>query len=307
MRKLLLSLSIVLLLMGCSKNDTRKGFQVGVIQFGDFASLNDTLGGLEEVLGDKVNLSVKSAQGDAANVVGIATQFVDDEVDLIVAITTQSAQAAVAASDGEIPVVFAAVSDPLSAGLTDLEYVTGVSDIAPLQAQFDLMKDLTPSVKKVGVLFKTGDPNGVYQTERVKEVGSQNGFEVIEKGAMEVADLSISASQLSEQVDAFYLITDGLIVGNTGVIVDEATRNGKVTYASEDGQFEQGVLASNSISYLELGKQAGVLAEKILFDAIKPGTLPIESANKTTPQISQSVAESFGIEIPEDYLEYLLD
>lgn len=307
MRKLLLSLSIVLLLMGCSKNDTQKGFQVGVIQFGDFASLNDTLDGLEEVLGDKVNLSVKSAQGDAANVVGIATQFVDDEVDLIVAITTQSAQAAVAASDGEIPVVFAAVSDPLSAGLTDLEYVTGVSDIAPLQAQFDLMKDLTPSVKKVGVLFKTGDPNGVYQTERVKEVGSQNGFEVIEKGAMEVADLSISASQLSEQVDAFYLITDGLIVGNTGVIVDEATRNGKVTYASEDGQFEQGVLASNSISYLELGKQAGVLAEKILFDAIKPGTLPIESANKTTPQISQSVAESFGIEIPEDYLEYLLD
>ena len=293
--------------MGCSKNDTQKGFQVGVIQFGDFASLNDTLDGLEEVLGDKVNLSVKSAQGDAANVVGIATQFVDDEVDLIVAITTQSAQAAVAASDGEIPVVFAAVSDPLSAGLTDLEYVTGVSDIAPLQAQFDLMKDLTPSVKKVGVLFKTGDPNGVYQTERVKEVGSQNGFEVIEKGAMEVADLSISASQLSEQVDAFYLITDGLIVGNTGVIVDEATRNGKVTYASEDGQFEQGVLASNSISYLELGKQAGVLAEKILFDAIKPGTLPIESANKTTPQISQSVAESFGIEIPEDYLEYLLD
>lgn len=307
MRKLLLSLSIVLLLMGCSKNDTQKGFQVGVIQFGDFASLNDTLDGLEEVLGDKVNLSVKSAQGDAANVVGIATQFVDDEVDLIVAITTQSAQAAVAASDGEIPVVFAAVSDPLSAGLTDLEYVTGVSDIAPLQAQFDLMKDLTPSVKKVGVLFKTGDPNGVYQTERVKEVGSQNGFEVIEKGAMEVADLSISASQLSEQVDAFYLITDGLIVGNTGVIVDEATRNGKVTYASEDGQFEQGVLASNSISYLELGKQAGVLAEKILFDAIQPGTLPIESANKTTPQISQSVAESFGIEIPEDYLEYLLD
>lgn len=307
MRKVKILLLIVLLLVGCSTKK-EKMFRVGVIQFGDFASLNDTLKGIEAVLeNEDIELIVKSAQGEAANVITIATQFVNDEVDLILAITTQAAQAAVAASDGKIPVVFAAVSDPVSSGVSGLDYVSGVSDIAPLQAQFDLISQLTPQVKKVGVLFKTGDPNGTFQTERIKEVGTKNGFDIVTKGAIEVSDLSISANALSQEVDAFYLITDGLIVGNTAVIVDEGLRNGVISYASEDGQFENGILASNSISYLEIGKQSAQMVIKILFENVSPGQIPIEEAKETYPQISKEMADYFEIEIPEALLSYVID
>ncbi|HZJ87055.1 MAG TPA: ABC transporter substrate-binding protein [Erysipelothrix sp.] len=307
MRKVLALLMVFGLLVGCS-NESKSGFNVGVIQFGDFASLNDTLVGIEEVLDDeRINLHIKSAQGESANVVTIAQQFVDEEMDLIIAITTQAAQAAVAASDGSIPVVFAAVSDPKGAGMSDLPNVTGVSDIAPLEAQFELIKELTPYVKKVGVFFKTGDPNGIYQTERIVEAGEKAGYEILTKGAQEVSDLSISANVLSEDVDAFYLITDGLIVGNTGVIVEEGLRNGVVSYASEDGQFDHGILASNSISYVQIGKQTGEMVKKILLEDINPSDIALEEAKETFPQISKEMAEVFEIEIPDSLLAFVID
>lgn len=307
MKRMFILLLMVLVLVGCTDKKSAK-FTVGVIQFGDFASLNDTLDGIEDVLKDEdIKLVVKSAQGEAANVITIASQFVEDDVDLIVAITTQAAQAAVAASDGKIPVVFSAVSDPVSAGISDLKTVTGVSDIAPLEAQFELISDLTPDVKKIGVLFKTGDPNGMYQTERIKEISQKYDISIITKGALEVSDLSISANSLAQEVDAFYLITDSLIVGNTGVIVDEGERAGVVSFASEDGQFEQGVLASNSISYVEIGKQTAKMVKSILMDGMDPSEIEIEEAKQTYPQISKEVAEDFGIEVPDAYLEYIVE
>lgn len=304
MKKIIVVLSVLLIMLsGCAKESAQ--LNVGVIQFGDFASLNDTLEGVEYVLNEKeVSYTVRSAQGEAGNVVGIATQFVDEEVDLIIAITTQAAQAAVAASDGKIPVIFVAVSDPVSAGIAGIDYVTGVSDIAPLDAQFELIKELTPGVKSIGVLFKTGDPNGTYQTERIIDKGESLGFEVKSKGAIEVSDLSIIASQLAQEVDAFYLITDGLIVGNTAIIVEEANRQNVISFASEDGQFEQGVLATHSISYVEIGKQAGEMAMKVLLDNVDPSTIDIEEAKISTPKISREIADQFGVQIPASYEAY---
>lgn len=304
MKKIIVVLSLLLMVLaGCSKDNSK--LNIGIIQFGDFASLNDTLEGIEYVL-DKEDISytVRSAQGEAGNVVGIATQFVDEDVDLIIAITTQAAQAAVAASDGKIPVIFAAVSDPLSAGITDLDYVSGVSDIAPLDAQFELIKDLTPEVKSIGVLFKTGDPNGTYQTERIIDKGESLGYTVKSKGAIEVSDLSIIASQLAQEVDAFYLITDGLIVGNTAIIVEEANRQNVISFASEDGQFEQGVLATHSISYVEIGKQTGEMALRVMLDKATPSSLEIEEAKISTPKISREIADQFNVQIPDEYKEF---
>lgn len=307
MQKIKMLFIVLFILVGCTTKGSSR-LRVGVIQFGDFASLNDVEAGLElELEGLDIDVIIKSAQGESANVQTIATQFVDDKVDLIVAITTQAAQSAAAVSNGEIPVVFAAVSDPKSAGVMGLDFVTGVSDAAPLEAQFDLIEELTPNVKSIGVLFKTGDPNGIYQTERIQAVGAQRGYEVVVKGAMEVSDLSISATSLAEQVDAFYLITDGLIVGNTGVIVEEAKRAGIPSYASEDGQLEYGVLASNSISYKDIGKQVGVIVKRILLDKESPKDIDIEVANKTYPQISREIAEMFELEVPESLKQYLFE
>ena len=295
---------VVVLLVGCS-GGSKKELRVGVIQFGDFASLNDTLDGLQEELKDeKMELIIKNAQGQSANVIDITNQFVGEKVDLIVAITTQAAQAAVAATkESKIPVVFVDVSDPKSSGMEGFDHVTGVSDAAPLKKQFDLIEQLTPNAKRIGVMFKTGDPNGVYQTTLIEEEGKSRGIEVKSKGAMESSDLSLVAAALAEEVDAFYLITDGLIVGNTGVIVEEGRRRGVYSYASEDGQFENGILASNSIRYTDIGHQAGVMVRKILVDKISPKDIPFELPDKTYPQISKEVAEFFDIKIPSELTE----
>lgn len=302
MNKKVLSILLVLLLtlVGCTTKSDKK-FKVGVVQYGDFASLNNTLIGIEEVLQDEdIELIVKNAQGEAPMVVDIVNQFVGDEVDLIVAITTQAAQVAAGATqNSQIPVVFACVSDPDSAGLQDLEHVTGVSDVAPLSAQFDLIESLTPNTKTIGVLFKSGDPNGMYQTKLIQDEGLKRGINIEIKGATEVADLSLITRTLSEKVDALYLITDGLIVGNTGIIVEEARRLGVYSFASEDGQLDNGVLATNSIKYTDIGKQAGEMVKKILITGITPNEIPIEIANETYPQINAKVAESFSIEIPQ--------
>ena len=300
MLRLKLAIVILFVLVGCGTTSSEK-LVVGVIQFGDFASLNDTLEGLESYVEDmNIILDVKSAQGESANVVDIANQFVNDDVDLIVAITTQSAQVAISATlENRIPVVFACVSDPEGAGVLGFDHVTGVSDAAPLKLQFDLIETLTPKTKRIGVLFKTGDPNGVFQTKLIKDEGSKRGIDVISKGAMEASDLAMIAAALAREVDAFYLITDGLIVGNTGVIVEEGRRAGVYSFASEDGQFEYGILASNSISYLDIGLQVGEMVKKILIEGIEPSSIEFEYPNKTYPQISKDVANDFGIDIPQ--------
>jgi putative tryptophan/tyrosine transport system substrate-binding protein len=300
MRRLKLAMVVLFVLVGCARTLSEK-LVVGVIQFGDFASLNDTLEGLELYVKDMdIALDVKSAQGESANVVDIANQFVRDDVDLIVAITTQSAQVAISATlENKIPVVFACVSDPEGAGVLGFDHVTGVSDAAPLNLQFDLIESLTPNTKRVGVLFKTGDPNGVYQTKLIAEEGAKRGIEVISKGAMEASDLALVAAALAKDVDAFYLITDSLIVGNTGIIVEEGRRVGVYSFASEDGQFEYGILASNSISYIDIGQQVGGMVKKILVDGMAPSAIDFEYPNTSYPQISKEVARDFDIDIPK--------
>ena len=192
MRKILVLL-VMFVLVGCTSQSNVK-FKIGVLQFGDYASLNDTLQGIETSFEDEdVELVVKNAQGESANIMLMATELVEMEVDAIIAITTQAAQAVAGVSEGKIPVFFVAVSDPGEAGLV-MDGVTGVSDAAFLDDQFELIKTLTPGVKTLGVLHKTGDPNGVYQTQQIVEMANKYNIEVLVQGAMEISDLSMLAS-----------------------------------------------------------------------------------------------------------------
>lgn len=303
MRKILVLL-VMFVLVGCTSQSNVK-FKIGVLQFGDYASLNDTLQGIETSFEDEdVELVVKNAQGESANIMLMATELVEMEVDAIIAITTQAAQAVVGVSEGKIPVFFVAVSDPGEAGLV-MDGVTGVSDAAFLDDQFELIKTLTPGVKALGVLHKTGDPNGVYQTQQIVEMANKYNIEVLVQGAMEISDLSMLAVSLSEKVDAMYLITDSLIVANTGLIVEAAKEVGVMSYASEDGQMEYGVLATSSISYIDLGRQVSDQVKRVLFDGVDINEVEVEYPELVVPLINGEVAQYFEIEIPESFQSYV--
>lgn len=302
--KKIIVLLVMFILVGCASS-TSGSLKIGVLQFGDFASLNDTLEGIETAFKDEdVTLVVKNAQGESSNIMLMAKELVEMEVDAIIAITTQAAQAVAGVSQGKIPVFFVAVSDPIEAGLV-MEGVTGVSDAAFLDDQFEIIKALTPNVKTLGVLHKTGDPNGVYQTHQIVEMAKKYGIDVLVQGAMEISDLSMLAVNLSEKVDAMYLITDSLIVSNTGLIVEAAKDAGVVSYASEDGQMEYGVLATSSISYVDLGRQVSNQVKRVLFVGEDINEIEVEYPELVLPMINGEVAQYFEIEIPESFQSYV--
>ncbi|MEG0327062.1 MAG: ABC transporter substrate-binding protein [Erysipelothrix sp.] len=309
-KKLSLLLIVLLVLTGCGSKSSAK-YKVGVLQFGDYASLNDSYAGMAQVLEkEDVEIVLKNAQSDPANIMINAQALKDEGVDVIYAITTQSAQMALNVFDGSIPVVFIAVTDPIAAGLVDdmehpTDKITGVTDRAPVIQQLELMKRVMPDSKKVGLVYRTGDSNGEFQKVLLESEAQKMGLSVESMGVTNAQELALGLPNLLKKVDAMYLITDDLNVSNTSLIVDQASFNQVPVFASEDGQFDEGVLATVSISYTELGNQAGNMIFDILSNQRKPSEIPVEKAKTTRIRINEKMAKTYGVEIPNDLKEYL--
>lgn len=312
MKKLIVLLAILVLLVGCGTAKTTE-FHVGVVQWDNHPALDDSyqgmLEGLEEKgLKDAVRVTYKVANGSAPEADQIISQFVNDKVDVIYAIATPAAQSALSAVDGtSIKVVFAAVTDPIDAnlvgsdGLSDT--VTGVSDAAPMEKHLQLIQEFNPQASKVGVLFKTTEANSLIQLAQLDNLAPKLGIEIVDKGVNEHADIPFAATQLASEVDAFYIITDNLIATAAGLVVSTAAENNVPVFMAEDGKFDEGILAADSISYLKMGKQAGVMISNILSGDKKVSEMPFEISSETTLIVSQSMADKLGITIPQSILE----
>ncbi|MDR1794481.1 MAG: ABC transporter substrate-binding protein [Erysipelotrichaceae bacterium] len=325
MKKLLLVLCLLILMMsGCSKkkdsgsSSSSSGsgavddgkLTIGVLVLMEHQALDDATQGAIDYLRaqgydeKKLEIIVKYAQGDVSTAATIANQFVEDDVDLIYAIATPAAQAAVNATKGtDIPVVFNAVTDAVAAELvTSNEHpggnVTGMSDEAPIDLQLALIVEILPDAKKIGMIQNTSEVNSQVQIDIVKSLAPSYGLEVIVKGVSSGSEISTAASQLVEEVDAIYNVTDNLVVSNTATIVNAANKAGIPVFAAEDSQFDQGILAAESISYYGLGTSAGEIIEKILYEGADPGSIPVKTATITTLSVNTEVADLLGIELP---------
>lgn len=302
MKKILILMCAILILTACSSaNGNNDGIKVGIVQFGDYPSLTQAAQGLKESL-SHYDVIETSAHGQSDNLPLQLASLVEKDVDIIVALTTQGAQMAQnVLEDTDIPFIYLAVSDPDGAGLGD---VSGLSDLAPIQEQMELIITLLPEAKKIGVVYRLSDANGVYQEKMYAQIAKQENFEFISKGVLDIQELGLVLPDLTKDVDAMFLITDDLNVSATSLIVEEASKKGVPVFASEDGQFDQGVLASVSISYLDLGKQASEMVERIL-----SGDRNIEHQlpKSTTTIISRAIANDLGIEIPVTLKEYAVE
>lgn len=311
MKKILIAMITVLLLVGCSAkgDNTSKEFKVGVVQWDNHPALDDSytgmVKGLEEAgLMDRVSITHQVANGQAPDADQIISQFVAEGVDLIYAIATPAAQSALNAVEGNnIKVVFAAVTDPIATNLVDedglSDVVTGVSDAAPIESHMNLIKEFLPDASKVGVLFKTSEANSLLQIEQLKELLPSMDLELVSKGVNEHSEISFAATQVASEVDAFYIITDNLIATAAGVLVDAGVKKGIPVFMAEDGQFDQGIFASDSISYENMGIQAGTMISSILTKESTVRDLPFQISNETNLLVSKKMAEELGIEIPK--------
>lgn len=314
MKKIITAGIIVLLVLtGCASRPTSE-FKVGVIQWGEHPALNESLEGMKEGLieagvTDTITVEVKNANEDASNASMIASQFVNDKVDLIFAIATPSAQVAMNAVEGtDIPVVFSAVSDAKAAGLVENPTapegsITGVSDLPPLAQQVALMQEMLPTMKNIGILFNTSEVNGQNQIKEIKEIAKPLDLEVVEKGVSSPNEIAQAATQVALDSDALFIVNDNMIATATGLVVQQALKENKPVFMAESGQFDQGIFASDSVSYKKLGIQAGHMIKEILVDNKPIKEIPVQTASSTELFVSEKMADQLGLTIPTSVLE----
>ena len=253
--------------------------------------------------GETMSLEVQSAQGSMPTQVQINEKFVGDAPDLIVAISTPSAQTAMAATK-DIPIVFAAVTDPLEAGLVDSyeapgRNLTGASDMTPIGKQLALLKRIVPKAKTIGVVYNAGEANSVAQVDVIKDEAAKADLEVVEATAVQSGAVLDAARSLVGKVDAIYVPTDSTVVS----AIESVVRVGKdadiPVIAADTGSVERGALAALGLNYFDIGHAAGEQAVAILKGA-DPATMPVRFADKVELYLNAASAKAMGVTLPED-------
>ncbi|MDN5276108.1 MAG: putative tryptophan/tyrosine transport system substrate-binding protein [Clostridiales bacterium] len=300
--------------IACSQTaSSNKVIKIGISQLVEHPALDSAREGFIEALkeagyedGENIKIDFQNAQNDITNAQTIARKFVDEKVDMILAIATPAAQAAANVTK-DIPILITAVTDPVSAGLAEsLEKpggnVTGTTDMNPVAEQIKLIKDLVPNAKKVGILYNAGEINSKVQVDIAKQAAAEYGLTIVEATVSNSNEVSQATQSLMGRVDAIYVPTDNTIVSSIGAVIKVANDHKIPVIGSERGQVEAGAIATKGIDYKELGKQTGRIAVEII-KGKKPQDIPIEGAKVVTLIINQKAAETIGLTIPKDILD----
>ena len=295
-------------LSGCGKKSAK--YTVGICQLVQHDALDAATKGfkdvLKEKLGDDIEFDEQNAANDSATCATIANQFVSNKVDLIMANATPALQAAAAAT-ADIPVVATSITDYATAleisdwtGKTGTN-ITGSSDLAPLKEQAEMIKELFPEAKKVGILYNSGEANSKYQATEVTKALKELGIEAKEYTSADSNDLASVVTTACAEVDVIYIPTDNTMASNTGIVNNIAEPAKVPVVAGEVGICKGCGVATLSIDYYSIGKKAGEMAYEILVNGAKPGDMEIEYADELTKQYMASRSKTLGITVPDTY------
>lgn len=293
---------VIFFIFGILAYANEKGFEIGISQFAEHPALDAVRQGFEDELkelGVEVNIDYKNSQGDTGTAGMIAQKFVADKKDLIFAIATPTAQAAKQATDS-IPILFSAVTDPVSAQLVaSFEKVggniTGTSDAAPIEKQLNLFKELNPKVKKIAIIYNTSEANSEIQITSAKEIGKNLGIEIIPVGVNNINDIPQAVNSVVRKVDGFYTITDNIVASAINLISKAAIKNKKITIGAEEAHVQGGILMTDGLSYYELGRQTGAMAKKILVDKVSVQDIPVEISKNTKKVVNRETLKSLEL------------
>ncbi len=294
---------------GGKKSET---YKVGICQLAQHDALDAATKGfkdaLKEKLGDKVEFEEQNAAGEPATCTTIVNQFVSSKVDLIFANATGALQAAVSATDS-IPIVGTSITDYATAleislkdwtGKTGIN-VTGTSDLAPLDKQAEMFKELLPNVKKVGILYCSGEANSKYQATEIAKHLKNLGIETKEYTSADSNDLAQVVTTACAEVEALYVPTDNTMASNAEIINNIAEPAKIPIIAGEKGICQGCGIATLSIDYYDIGKKAGEMAYEILVNGKNPADIDIGFATDLTKEYVETRCKNLGITIPEGY------
>lgn len=287
-----------------------KVYNIGICQLVQHDALDAANQGfqdaLKEKLGDAVKFDPQNASGDSANCATIVNGFVSDNDDLILAIATSPLQAAAAAT-ADIPVLGTAVTDYATAlEISDWtgtvgNNVSGTSDLAPLDQQAAMLKELFPDAKNVGLLYCSAEPNSVYQCNTIKEYLEKDGYTVTYYAFNDTNDVTAVTETAADNSDVIYIPTDNTAASNTEAIANVVLAKKVPVIAGEEGICSGCGVATLSISYYDLGYQTGLMAYDILVNGADVSTMAVQTAPSVTKKYNAANCEALGITIPDDY------
>ena len=255
---------------------------------------------------ENVEFDVENAQGEQNMCSTIINNFVSADVDLILANATLPLQTAAQAT-ADIPILGTSVTDYATAlGITDWTGTTGVNisgtcDLAPIEEQEDMMMELLPDVKTVGILYCSAESNSKYQAELFEAELEADGVEYKEYTAADSNEIQSVVTNAVEECDAIYIPTDNTMAANTQIINNICLPAKVPVIAGEQGICSGCGVATLSISYYDIGYRAGEMAYEILAEGADITTMPIETAPEVTKMYNPTICEELGISVPDDY------
>ncbi|MBK0419764.1 ABC transporter substrate-binding protein [Leucobacter sp. CSA1] len=311
-----LTAAAALTLSACSSEgggDGPEKLTIGISQLAPHPALDAATEGFKQafidagyVEGDTVEFDVQNAQGEQATAVTIAQGFAAEDLDLVLAVATPAAQAAAQAIT-EVPVLFTAVTDAESADLVDSNEepggnVTGTSDLASIPDQMDLLKEIVPDAKKVGIVYSSGEVNSEVQVAAAEEAAGERDLEIVTQTVTTANDIPQATEALGD-VDAIYVPTDNMVVNGISSLVQVAEDKQIPVIGAEAGTVEGGAIATLGIDYTELGKQTGEMALRILTEDADPATMSVETATEFAYVVNPGAAERMGVTLPDSILD----
>ncbi|HFI0612903.1 TPA: ABC transporter substrate-binding protein [Streptococcus suis] len=298
----------LLTLAACSSSSEQASsdvVKVGVLQYMEHESLTAAREGFVAELeengykeGEKLVLDYQNAQGDQAILQTISEQLIDGN-DIVLAIATPSAQSLATVST-ETPIVFTAVTDPLSADLVEsIEkpggLLTGTSDQAPIDKQVELLGQAVPDAKTVGILYTTSERNSEVQVEQAKELLEKAGYKVVVKGITSSNEVQDATTSLMKDVDALFIPTDNTVASTMTMIGELSVEHKVPVIGGSTDMVDEGGLLTYGTNYEALGRQTAKMAIKIIEGANVSETA-VEYPETVSLHVNEEIAQKLGID-----------
>ena len=314
MKRVLLAMIIGVVLLSMSALIVSgASIKIGICQIVEHPALDavrqgviDSLTAAGYVEGTDVTYLLANAQGDMGTALSIAQDFRSQNVDLVVAIATPTAQAAAQVFAGtDTPIIYAAVTDPVTAGLvldakdpSGNDNITGTSDLIPVASDIALLKALSPQIKKIGMVYNPGEANSVVLTDLAVAAAEDLGVTIIKAVADTTANVPVAAQSLIGRVDAFYVTTDNTVVSAIASVVGAAEEGGIPFVVADPTSLGSGVTLATGFDYYEHGLLTGSVVQQVL-QGKKPNEIPVTYQSKTLVVLDLDAAAKIGLTFPQ--------
>ena len=312
---LLSAVCAVSVLNGCGSKAQEGSYTIGISQFAVHGSLDNCregfLQGLEEegiVEGENLTVEYVNAQADNGTAGLTADNFVSKKVDMICAIATPAAMTAYNSTmNTEIPVIYTAVSDPVEAGLAAADgipvgNITGTSDALAVEEQLKMIRRILPDAKKIGIIYTTSEANSISTIEKYRESAGEYGFEIVDTGVTAISEVALAAANLAGKVDCITNLTDNTVVSALQTVLEEAGKAKIPVFGSEVEQVKAGCVASMGLEYIELGRQTGRMAAKVLKGEAKASDMKYEVITEPSLYVNTAAASKIGLTLEDDFV-----